>query len=100
MNTSSIMINSYNPYGDYNSDILNIIESEKKNYNDKKIHYEKRKELDLSMDSISNEIMKVLTNLSIDIKNKNYNGLLLPENRRGLGYIFIIIYIIYYLVKF
>jgi len=102
------MYNSYNPYGDFNSDIVSIVEKEKeinetriKNYNDKKlklIPLNDANQIDFKF--ISEEISFVLNETFEDIFiRKSFKTLYSQERWTGLGYLFIIIYITYYLSK-
>lgn len=108
MNESTLMYNSYNPYGDFNSDINNIIEQEKKVNDDRINEYnnKKKKILPLNDDRtidftyIFEEITYVLNNIfKIILETKEFNKLFTQDTWVGWGYIFIIIYLTYFISK-
>ena len=119
MNQSSLMFNSYNPYGDFNSDIGNIIETEKKlneesikSYNNEKNKLIPLKEIqvtnkdgsthtkkELDIDYIFEKIIFTVNEFFKDFSTKNYNNLFDRSKWTGYGYIFIIIYICYFISK-
>jgi len=119
MEPSTLMYNSYNPYGDFNSDIANIVETEKKVNDNNIIKYNKEKEKIIPLkksfkkDSSGNEIEKteldinyILENITFtlndvmnDIFKKEYNNLLSKSKWTGYGYIFIVLYICFYISK-
>lgn len=93
---STLMKNSYYPYGNLNHDVLSIVE------NEKQLHKKNKKELTppITIESISDDVMYVIYKTFDDIFNKNvYSDLLNKDRRRGIGYICIIIYMIYILNK-
>lgn len=108
MNTT-LLYNGYQPYGDYNSDILNIIETEK-NVNEDRIKQfnKRRKQLlpkDLSVESmneylnvVNENITHVLYESFKDIfEKKSYKSLVNKDRLQGIGYLLIIIYLIYFI---
>ena len=119
MEQSSLMYNSYNPYGDFNSDIGNIIETEKNinkenadNYNkekDKLLPIKKIKIKDnkgeekikseLDTQHISERITFTLNEVFDDISKKQYSNLSSKSKWTGYGYIFILLYICYFISR-
>ena len=115
MENSSLMYNSYNPYGDFNSDIGSIIETEKKinNSNIEQYNKEKRKLLpikkvtgsdkktksELDTEFISERITFTLNELFNDISNKEYINIFSQTKWTGYGYIFILLYLCYAISK-
>ena len=95
---SKLMSNSYNPYGDYNSDILSIIE------NEKKIHNEQNKEISkekYTFEAICDDVMNVIMKGFDDIfHNNNVHNLFKKDRWLGTGYVLIIIYVIYFINNF
>ena len=101
MEESSLMYNSYNPYGDFNSDIGNIIETEKKineklikEYNKNKSKLLPLKDNKIDFEYIYEQITFVLNKTFDDAFNKKYKNIVKKDRWVGLGYIFIIIYLI------
>ena len=118
MESSSLMYNSYNPYGDFNSDIGNIIEIEKKINKDNIDIYNKEKEkllpikkvtknidgidvkkTEIDTEHISERITYTLNEFFNDISKKEYANLFSKSKWTGYGYIFIILYICYFISK-
>lgn len=112
MNSSTLMHNAYNPYGDFNSDIANIVETEKKINEDRVNEYnEKRSKLlplkgpkgnqEIDYNHIFEQITFVLNETFEDVFNRNaYRDVFKKDRWVGIGYIMIIIYICYYVSKF
>lgn len=115
MESSSLMYNSYNPYGDFQSDIGNIIETEKKINTDNIKKYNKEKEkliptkvikdnkgidrTTLDLDHISERITFTVNEVFSDISKQDYLNLFSKSKWTGYGYIFIIIYLCYFFSK-
>ena len=119
MEQSSLMYNSYNPYGDFNSDIGNIIETEKQinkenvnKYNKDKAKLLPIKEVKvkdsnglekitskLDTEHISERITFTLNSIFEDLSNKEYSNLLSKSKWTGYGYIFILLYICFFISK-
>lgn len=119
MTQSSLMYNSYNPYGDFSSDIGNIIETEKNinQENEEKYNKEKQKLIpitkikvkdnngveklksELDIEHISERITFTVNELFNDISSKEYNNIFSKSKWTGYGYIFIILYICYFISK-
>lgn len=108
METNTLMYNSYNPYGDFNSDIGNIIETEKKvnderirKYNEKKKYILPLKENnDFDFQHVSEQITHVLNASFVDVfEKRSLMNLVARDRWVGLGYIFIIIYIVHFISK-
>ena len=119
MEISSLMYNSYNPYGDFNSDIGNIIETEKQInlenmeiYNKEKaklfpikkikvkdINGNEKTKTELDTDHISERITFTLNDLFNDLSNKEYSNIFSKTKWCGYGYIFILLYICYFISK-
>ena len=115
MEQSTLMYNSYNPYGDFNSDIGNIIEIEKKINNENAEKYNKEKEkllpikkikdingkekntFELDTEHISERITFTLNEVFNDISNKKFENMFSKSKWIGYGYIFIILYICYFI---
>ena len=101
------MYNSYNPYGNFNSDIESIIEQEMKNNQDKFEEYKRNKkflpldsENKIDFDYIVEQVTFVLDESFKDIfERKTYNNLFMKERYTGIAYILIAISIIYFLTK-
>ena len=99
-NNNSIM-NSYTPYGnDTPYDVLSIVEKEKELYDKEYDKYlDKKKRISsLDLETIMNEIQIVIAKSINDISNKNYKDLFAKERYEGIGYLFILIGIIGYLI--
>ena len=119
MEQSSLMYNSYNPYGDFNSDIGNIIETEKNINKENSDKYNKEKEkllpikkvkvkdengnekikTELDIEHISERITFTLNEVFDDMSNNQYARLFSKSKWVGYGYIFIILYICYFISK-
>lgn len=119
MESSSLMYNSYNPYGDFNSDIGNIIETEKKiNQDNIKVYNKEKSKLlpikkikikdnngiesnksVIDIEHISERITYTLNEFFNDITKKEYANLFSKSKWTGYGYIFIILYICYFISK-
>jgi hypothetical protein len=102
------MYNAYNPYGDFKSDITNIIEQEKKVNEDRKSEYaeKKRRLIPLDMDNnidfnyIFEQMTFVLSSTFVDLFEKqDIKSVFSRERWTGLGYIFIAVYIAYFISK-
>ena len=106
------MHNAYNPYGDFNSDIANIVETEKKINEDRVDEYNKKKSKliplkgpknnkEIDYNHIFEQITFVLNETFEDVFNRNaYRDVFKKDRWVGIGYIMIIIYICYYVSKF
>ena len=119
MEPSTLMFNSYNPYGDFNSDIASIVETEKqvndiniKIYNKEKekliplkktikkdINGVQIKKTELDTEHISERITFTINDVIEDFLKKNYSNLFSRTKWTGYGYIFIIIYLCYFINK-
>ena len=108
MESSTLMYNAYNPYGDFKSDINSIIEQEKK-VNEELINTyneNKRKVIPRDADGkidhsfIYEQITYVLNQTFVDLfEKKDLKNLLSQDRWVGLGYIFIIVYLAYFISK-
>ena len=108
MEQSTLMYNAYNPYGDFQSDITNIIEKEKKINEDRINDYKEKKRKIIPRDASNNidfnyifeQITYVISSSLTDIfEKKDFKNIISQDRWTGLGYIFIIIYITYFLSK-
>lgn len=115
MEHSNLMYNSYNPYGDFQSDIVNIISTEREINNENIRKYNKEKEKlfpikkikdnngiiksEIDFDHISERVTFTLNDFFNDISNKQYSNLMSKTKWTGYGYIFIILYICYFISK-
>ena len=118
MESSSLMYNSYNPYGDFNSDIGNIIETEKKiNKSNIDIYNKEKSKLlpikkvtvkengvekiksEIDTDHISERITFTVNDFFNNFSKKDYSNLFSKSKWTGYGYIFIILYICYFISK-
>ena len=119
MEQSTLMYNSYNPYGDFNSDIGNIIETEKKINEENVNTYNKEKQKllpvkkikikdnngeeiiksELDIQHISERITFTLNEVLEDLSKNKYSNMFSKSKWSGYGYIFIILYICYFISK-
>ena len=106
MKESQLMTNMYYPYGDYNTDIENIIQVEKSVNEERiKVYNESKKNsipLDdnnsLDFQKIFEDISDVLYKSFDDIfEKKDYSNIFKKDRWNGIGYLCIIIYVIYFL---
>ena len=119
MESSSLMYNSYNPYGDFNSDIGNIIETEKNinkenidNYNKEKekllpikklkmkdANGEEKIKSELDIQHISERVTFTLNELFDDLSKNQFSNIFSKSKWTGYGYIFIMLYICYFISR-
>ena len=119
MESSTLMYNSYNPYGIFNQDIGHIIETEKKINEDKIKHYNKVKEkliplkeikkinkdgntvvqTVLDVEHVSENVTFVFNEMFQNISKREYSKLFEKSKWKGIGYIFIIVYLCYFISK-
>lgn len=100
MNNSSLLSNGYNPYANYNNDILSLVDNEKKKYD--KIKNKKEKSIfSTDINEISDEVILVISKSFEDIFHRNdYKKLFQKDRWRGISYICIIISLAYYINRF
>ena len=115
MEHSNLMFNGYNPYGDFNSDIGSIIETEKQVNNENIQKYNKEKEkllpikkvkskdniikTEIDFTHISERITFTFNELFNEVSKKDYSNIFSKEKWTGYGYIFIILYLCYFISK-
>jgi len=100
MEKSSLMFNSYYPYGGQKSDIGNLIEIEKKVNEERQTRYNMKKTriVPRNFDDIFSQITFVLNATMVDIIEKNdTNAIFSQERWTGIAYILIAIYIAYFI---